>query len=289
MTYGIDRRPVTIWSEGSRLAAEIFKPTGRAAPVPGVVLCHGWGGLKSHLAESYAKPFTAAGFACLVFDYRGWGESDGKLIPTADLPMLTDAGEQILKVRVIREVVDPADQIADISAASAWLMSDDGVDPERIGLWGSSFGGGNVVSVAGTDARIKAVVAQIGSYGPPSEEWFATLAKQRMADKARGRIDPPIPQGVDALPGLQGVPDAARMLFNRPLERAENIRVPTLFIDAENEEYGSPEIQGGAAFEIVRRNALAERHTFPCTHYQVYDRFYEPSLKLALDWFEKHL
>ena len=110
-----------------------------------------------------------------------------------------------------------------------------------------------------------------------------------MADKARGRIDPPIPQGVDALPGLQGVPDAARMLFNRPLERAENIRVPTLFIDAENEEYGSPEIQGGAAFEIVRRNALAERHTFPCTHYQVYDRFYEPSLKLALDWFEKHL
>ena len=289
MNYEAQRHTVMIWSEGSRLAAEVFKPAGRPAPAPAILLCHGWGGLKSHLAENYAKPFTAAGFVCLVFDYRGWGMSDGKLIPASDTPMLTEAGEQTRKVRVIREVVDPLDQIADISAALAWLMTEVGVDPARVGIWGSSFGGGNVVSVAGTDPRIKAVVAQIGSYGPPADNDFADLARQRMADKARGAIDPPIPQGLDAPPGLKGTPDVARMLFNRPVDAAARIRVATLFIDAENEEYGAPEVQGGAAFEIVRRNAVAERHTFPCTHYEVYDRFYEPSLKLALDWFKKHL
>ncbi|WP_428396099.1 alpha/beta hydrolase [Lichenicoccus sp.] len=278
-----------IWSEGSRLAAEVFKPAGRPGLAPAILLCHGWGGLKSHLAENYAKPLAAAGFVCLVFDYRGWGLSDGKLIPTSDTPMLTEAGEQTLKIRVIREVVDPVDQIADIFAALAWLKSEAGVDPERVGIWGSSFGGGNVVSVAGTDPTIKAVVAQIGSYGPPGDDDFVGLARQRMADKARGAIDPPIPQGLDAPPGLKGTPDVARMLFNRPLDAAARIRVPTLFIDAENEEYGSPDVQGKAAFEIVRRNAVAARHSFPCTHYEVYDRFYEPSLKLALDWFEKHL
>ena len=289
MNYEAQRHAVMIWSEGSRLAAEVFKPAGRPGLAPAILLCHGWGGLKSHLAESYAKPFAAAGFVCLVFDYRGWGLSDGKLIPNTDTPMLTEAGEQTLKVRVIREVVDPLDQIADICAALAWLMTEEGVDPARVGIWGSSFGGGNVVSVAGADPRIKAVVAQIGSYGPPADTDFAELARQRMADKARGAIDPPIPQGLDAPPGLKGTPDVARMLFNRPLDAAARIRVATLFIDAENEEYGAPEIQGKAAFEIVRRNAVAERHSFPCTHYEVYDRFYEPSLKLALDWFEKHL
>ena len=289
MNYEVQRHAVMIWSEGSRLAAEVFKPAGRSGPAPAILLCHGWGGLKSHLAENYAKPFAAAGFVCLVFDYRGWGMSDGKLIPSSDTPMLTEAGEQTRKVRVIREVVDPLDQIADISAALAWLTTEEGVDPARVGIWGSSFGGGNVVSVAGTDPRIKAVVAQIGSYGPPGDNDFADLARQRMADKARGAIDPPIPQGLDAPPGLKGTPDVARMLFNRPLDAAARIRVPTLFIDAENEEYGAPEIQGGAAFEIVRRNAVAERRSFPCTHYEVYDRFYDPSLKLALDWFEKHL
>lgn len=289
MNHEIARSPVTIWSEGSRLAAEMFKPVGAAGARPGILLCHGWGGLKGHLAESYAKPFARAGFACLVFDYRGWGDSDGKLIPLVDTPMLTEAGERSLKARVIREVVDPGDQIADILAAFAWLITEDGVDPTRMGIWGSSFGGGNVVSAAGMDSRIKAVVAQIGSYGPPSDEGFVALARQRMADKARGRIDPALPQAIDQQPNLKGVPDVARMLFNRPLQAAARIRVPTLFIDAENEEYGEPDIQGGAAFDIVRQNAVAERHTFPCTHYEVYDRFYEPSLKLAVDWFAKHL
>ena len=294
MNDEVERRPLTIWSEGSRLAAELIRPqTGsRAATAtarPAILLCHGWAGLKEHLATRYAIPFARAGYVCLVFDYRGWGGSDGRLISIPDSAMLTHAGEQQANVRVIRDLVDPIDQIADIRACLAWLLTEEGVDPGRVGLWGSSYGGGHVVVVAGTDERPRAVVAQIGGFGSPDPkpEWIA-FQRQRAADKARAAIDPPVPQGIDSAPSLRGVPDVARQLFHKPIEAAESVRVPTLFIDAELEEYAEPETHGYIA-QVVARHAVSKRVTFPCSHYKVYDDYYEPALKLAIDWFDTHL
>jgi dienelactone hydrolase len=289
MTSEITREAVTIWSEGSRLAGEIIRPAGGGGGAPGILLCHGWGGLKEHLAELYAVEFARAGFVCLVFDYRGWGESDGRLISAESTPMLIEPGEREVRGRVIREVVDPVDQVADIRACLAYLSTEEGVDPNRIGLWGSSYGGGHVVFIAGTDPRPRAVVAQIGGYGHPTSDGFRDFAFKRMADKARGRIDPPVPQGIDGSPGLRGAPDVARQYGHSPVKAAESIRVPTLFLDAEFEEYNTPDLQGGAVYEVVRRNAVAERHTFPCAHYKVYDEHLEAARQLALDWFKKHL
>src|SRR5215469_14137551 len=82
--YQVNRKLVTIWSEGSRLAAVLLTPAATPAPRPAILLCHGWGGLKEHLISSYATPFAEAGFGCLAFDYRGWGESDGRLICAPD-------------------------------------------------------------------------------------------------------------------------------------------------------------------------------------------------------------
>lgn len=286
---GLDRRAVTIWSEGSRLAAELIRPVGASGPRPAILLCHGWGGLKEHLAERYAVPFALAGHVCLVFDYRGWGMSDGRMVPAKNEPMLIEPGEREVRVHVVREVVDPLDQIADIRAAMAYLLSEEGVDQSRLGLWGSSYGAGHVVFTAAMEDRVKAVVAQVGVYGHPREAWYADLARQRMVDKARGVLQPPIPQGVDSTPGLDGTPDVARQFGYSPIEVVDRIKVPTLFIDAENEEYGEPALQGGAAYAIVSRHAKAARHAFPCTHYEIYDKFYDPSLKLAMDWFAKNL
>src|SRR5688572_3717528 len=104
---GFIHQPVTIWSEGGRLAADIYRPDdGDSNPKPAVLLCHGWGGLKSHLG-TYGRWFARNGLTSLVFDYRGWGESDGRIISARDTPMLTQAGEQTLRVHVVREVQDP--------------------------------------------------------------------------------------------------------------------------------------------------------------------------------------
>jgi hypothetical protein len=288
----VDRRPAIVWSEGLRLAADILSPAGPGGPRPAILLCHGWGGRKQHLLELYAPFFAAAGFVVMVFDYRTWGDSDGKPVPAADAPMLTAAGEQTVTVRVIREVVDPVDHVADVRAALAYLLAEPGVDPGRVGLFGTSYGGGHVLSVAGTDDRVRAVVAQIGGYGHPTSGEFAQRARQQAADKARGVLDPPLPQDRGgAVTSLGGVPDLARQLTHAPLELARGVRVPTLFIDAEFEEYntGDPHLQGGGAYEVVRQHAVAQRHTFPCTHYRVYDEYLEPARQLALDWFGAHL
>ncbi|MGH6993382.1 MAG: alpha/beta hydrolase [Caulobacteraceae bacterium] len=285
----IERRAVVVWSEGSRLAAEIVKPRHQTEPSPAILLCHGWGGLKEHLAERYALPFARAGYVCLVFDYRGWGESDGRLISVPETPMLTEGGEQTIRARVIRELVDPLDQAADVRACLAFLSTEPGVDPERIGLWGTSYGGGHVVVVAGSDERVKAVVAQIGGFGSPTpnRDWIA-YQRRRAADKARAVIDPPVPQGIDASPGLRGTPDVARQLFHDPISAAETLRAPILFIDAEFEEYADPATHGHIA-AVAAEHGVCERVTFPCSHYKVYDEFYQPALKLAQGWFDRYL
>ena len=289
MTDEITRQPVIVWSEGSRLAAEIIRPAESGPPRPAILLCHGWGGLKEHLAEQYAVPFARAGYVCLVFDYRGWGGSDGRLISVADAPMLTEAGEHTLRTRVIREVVDPVDQVADIRACLAWLATEPGVDAARLGLWGSSYGGGHVIAVAGADDRPRAVVAQIGGFGVPQPpaEWIA-YQRQREADKARAAIDPPVPQGIDGAPGLRGVPDVARQLHHAPIKAAEGLRAPTLFLDADFEEYAPADSHGYIA-EVARRHVVTERVTYPCSHYKVYDEYLEPARRRALDWFDRYL
>jgi dienelactone hydrolase len=292
MADGIDRTDVTIWSEGTRLAGEVFRPAGRTEPGPAILFCHGWGGVKSHLIPRYAEAFAKAGYICLFFDYRGWGESDGKLIAAPGAPRLTVAGVVTAPVRVIRQVVDPLDEIADIRACLAWLMTEPGIDPARVALWGSSYGGGLTTYVTGTDSRVKALVAQIGSYGHSAKPEFRNWAMKQRAEKARALIDPPIPQATgQQTGGLAGVGDMARQYGYSPAKVAEGIRVPTLFIDAEQEEYyaDEPQLQGGSVYETVRQNAVAERVTFPGTHYTLYDKFLEPARAKAIEWFDKHL
>ncbi|TWT05623.1 alpha/beta hydrolase [Reyranella sp. CPCC 100927] len=282
-------KPVIIWSEGSRLAADLFlpdEPHGRR--LPAILLCHGWGGLKSHLAV-YARRFARHGFACLVFDYRGWGESDGRIVAPATGPMLTTAGTHTLDVRVVREIVDPIDQLLDIRNAFEFLAGEDVVDTARMAIWGTSYGGGHAVHFTSIEDRVRCVVAQIGGYDHPQGDDFKQLARSRAQKKARGEFDPALPQGVDTVPGLKGTPDVAKMLGHRAVRAAANVRVPSLIIDAEHEELVDRSQHGRLVYETIRQNAPADYITYPCTHYGVYDAYYEPSSQAAVAWFHKHL
>jgi uncharacterized protein len=80
-------RGVTIRSEGVRIAADAYHPPGSvpAAPRPAIVLCHGWGGRKAGLAR-HAQAFADTGYVALAIDYRGWGESERKVVVLEHLP-----------------------------------------------------------------------------------------------------------------------------------------------------------------------------------------------------------
>jgi len=289
MSGDIKRKPVHLFSEGTRLAAEVFTPGGErpAEGFPALLLCHGWGGLKDNLAR-YAETFARAGYLTMTFDYRGWGDSDGRIVATRDVPPLLEAGEQVLTVRVLREIVDPIDQTTDVKNCLALLASEPCVDTARIGIWGTSYGGGHAVFTAGNDDRIRAVVAQIGGFGFPDR--YKGAARARGARKARGEIDSLVPQdGLDGVPGLKGTPDIARMAEHSQLGAAARVKVPTLIIDAEFEELNNRLEHGFAAHTMIRQNAPSAYHTYPCKHYALYDEYFEPATTLALDWFGKYL
>ncbi len=287
--HELSARPSTIFSEGTRLAADMYAPAGYgpATGRPAILLCHGWGGLKSQLVE-YARAFARAGFFAMTFDYRGWGQSDGRIIPASGSPRLLEAGVRTLDVRVLREIVDPVDQTTDVRNCLAALVSEPGVDPARIGIWGTSYGGGHAVFVGGNDDRIRAIVAQIGGFDYPPE--YRAEALLRATQKARGEIDPVVPQGgLDAAAGLQGTPDIARMAVHSRLAAAANVRVPTLIMDAEYEELVNRLEHGFTAYMIIRQHATCEYRTFPCDHYAVYHRFFDESVTAAIEWFHKYL
>lgn len=126
-------------SGDDRCAAWLYRPEAAAdASVPIVVLAHGLGGVKEMRLDAYAERFTADGYACLVFDYRHFGASEGEP----------------------RQLLDIERQLADWAAAVRYARRLDGVDSSRVVLWGSSFSGGHVIEVAARDGRIAAVVSQ---------------------------------------------------------------------------------------------------------------------------------
>lgn len=122
----------------------LYEPKTKAANGAGVVLAHGLGGTMDCGLFDYAQAFADAGFHALVFDYRGFGESEG-------------APRQFISVPRQRE---------DWRNAIHFLRSHGNVDAERIGLWGISFSGGHVIHLAHSDPKIRAVVAQVPLIDP---------------------------------------------------------------------------------------------------------------------------
>jgi uncharacterized protein len=135
----VKRQDVEFAAEGGViLRGWLFVPDGSGLH-PAITISHGFAGVKEHGLERIARAFAAAGFVVLVHDHRGFGASDGS--PRND--------------------IDPWVQIADWRRAISFLQSQPFVDPDRIGLWGSSYAGGHAIVLGATDRRVRAVVAQV--------------------------------------------------------------------------------------------------------------------------------
>ena len=290
MPDDVDRTAVTVWANGIALDADVYRPatiTG-GSELPAVVLCHGWGGSKL-TAERYAALFASAGMITLTFTQPSWFGSGSPLQQVGDLAERFEENEGVARVRVIRELVDPFVWTAGVRAALDYIEGEPSVDTDRIGLWATSFGGGIAVQQAAHDRRVKALVVQVAAIAPLAGP-VRDLARQRAIDTARGNA-PAVPQGVDAWPGMVGTPFLAHLVHYDPMSQVDRLRMPTLIIDAGDEELFPTVDNGQAASEILRDNGtVVEYQVIPgIDHYGIYFDGYEPGSRAALAWWGEHL
>ncbi|MEE2613575.1 MAG: CocE/NonD family hydrolase [Acidobacteriota bacterium] len=290
----VTRRAVDIWSEGTRLAGDLYAPRDLAADEtrPTIVMSHGWGGTKALLAN-VASRLAAEDYLVLAFDYRGWGESDGKLVVQGDMPDRDADGIVTVRAREIRNVVDPIDQTVDIQRAFDFIEGEPNVDTTRLGYWGSSYSGAHAIWVAAHEPRAGCAVGQVAAADSRSlaaVSWagqdIAAHARLQAIRRARGDIDP-LPQGTDKAPNLNGWAHLDKVLSYNPVDDAGRITIPLLVIDAENEELFDRHIAGELAIQRAQANgAPAEYTVIPdITHYQVYGDHFEEATQMAVDWF----
>jgi fermentation-respiration switch protein FrsA (DUF1100 family) len=134
-----DRHDVTFTvADGTTLAGWLYRPD-TAGPWPAITMAHGFGATREHGLDDYGRAFQAAGFAVLAHDHRGFGTSGGQP----------------------RQDIDPWTQIEDWRTAITFLETIEGIDVDRIGIWGTSYSGGHAIVLGATDPRIHAVVAQV--------------------------------------------------------------------------------------------------------------------------------
>jgi dienelactone hydrolase len=293
----IVKREITLWSDGTRLSGVLLYPKDHkeAEKLPAIVLCNGWGGTKAFLMRSGIAPrFAAAGYVVINYEYRDWGDSDSRLVVRGEMPRPDKDGYVTVKARAIRELVDPVDQQKDIDAAVSYVYGEPMVDKNRIGLWGTSFGGGHVIYRAAHDRRIACVVAQVGSMPDDWTKRFPAglnnIYKQK-SDRARGLSDP-VPQGGGSPGGLRGTPYSERIALFNPGQYADRIRVPTLLFDAEKEHYFNIKDNSGRVHEILKKNDIpTEYHVLEGKkHYDVYSgQCLDDVMKLEISWFDKYL
>jgi hypothetical protein len=288
---------ITIWADGVRLAGNLWKPEDlkKSEKRPAILMVHGWGGLKSHLNQAYAPQFAEMGYIVLTFDYRGWGESEGKLVRTGEKP--TDAGDEYtIKVKEVRTIVDPLDQLEDIRAAHAYLVGESQVDGDRLAIWGSSLGGGLALQTAATLSGFKVLITQVGAVNPRADDSDspenplspANMLRMRSA-VSRGDL-PPFPGPGGGIEGLSGFPDWHRYVLYDPFATAGQLTAATLIIDAANEELFDISKNGAALNQKIKQQVETRYEALPGKHYDIYrDKGYEAALTMEKDWLKKHL
>lgn len=297
----IDYRKANVMSEGVRLEAELFSLKSLAGkPLPTIIMAHGWGGTASGFRRD-AIDLANAGYLVIIFDYRGWGQSDARIVLVGPSPIKPTSGQnQKFTAEVIeqREYVDPLEQTTDWFNVIAWAVGEPTVDKNRIGLRGSSYSGGHVVYVAAREPRVRAIVSQVSAMDsrPRAMTVLAggeadqlKLAHDEATKRARGEIGYPPPRQMRVIGNLTGAPLRDKLLRYAPVEDAAHLKnCAALFIDAEKEEL----------FHIKDHSVLAhERAPQPkkyvlipgITHYGIYTTARDQAIKLAIEWFDQHL
>jgi len=294
---GVERRHVTIWSDGTRMAADIYSPKS-AKPgekLPVIVFANGTGGMKRKLPTRMAPHFTAAGYIFVAFDYRGWGESDSRLMMLNEMPD-PDADETVtVKARAIRWQLDRVDQCVDIRNVMSYMAGEKNADANRIGLLGTSYGGGLVTWVAAHDKRVKCLIGQVPGMGGGRIAQTEHVSHAMATKQTRGETEP-VPYKTNRPGGKMSAyghmrHNRSRWIGHDPVADAHKITVPTLFIDGGKDELMSLERNAGAVTKILqKKGTIVKYHIIKdMTHYGVYRQNFKQVIDIEIAWFDKYL
>jgi dienelactone hydrolase len=274
------------------VAAWLWHPEGATGAV---VLGHGLSAVHDQRLTAYAERFAAAGLAALAFDYRHFGASGGEP----------------------RQVFDIHTQLQDWRIAFDHARSLPGI--EKVGLFGSSFGGGHVLTLAAESPLVAAVVAQC-----PMTDGFkasllapkataAKLTKLALQDaggarfgrapklvKAAGRPgEVALMSAPDTLAGFESItpPDSIwvnavsaraglEILRYRPGRHARRIACPLLVCVCD----GDTLVDNRAADKVARTAPLGEVAHYPIGHFEIYTgEWFERAVTRQAEFFTRHL
>jgi uncharacterized protein len=296
MIEQLEKIRVIFLSGGVKCIGYLYQKANARGLQPCVVMGTGFGGTQdtpSIIAN--AQKFAASGFAALTFDYRHFGESQGEP----------------------RQVIRIQEQLADFHAAVKFARGQTGLDPDRIALWGTSLGGGHVVSVAAKDPRIAAVVAQVPFNGFPkkvegrSTKMTWKLLAAMMRDSIHGWLGrapyyiPAVgnpdelavmasPQAAQIVAGMDSKTwrneVAPRVLFEmikyKPSDFAPQLKMPLLVCIGEYDK----ETLGENTRELVEKASRGELKSYPFSHFDIYrPEFREQVVRDQIEFLRKHL
>ncbi len=162
---------VVFESAGSDIYALLLEPKKYQLPRPGVVLLPG-AGVSKEAEMPVAREIAKLGYAVIVLDYRGLGETGGVV------PRLEDDYSNFLQGRISVQHLF----IVDALVTADVLSTREGVDPNNIILMGESFGGRIALIATAIDSRMKGAVV-ISSAGfhyvpqndPNKDKFLASL------------------------------------------------------------------------------------------------------------------
>lgn len=287
---------VHFYSEGSKLQGLLRLPEQGTGPWPGIVQGPGWLGLHdAKLYERYHRSFTEAGYAVLVFDYRGFGNSEGE--PGLILPMW---------------------QAEDIRNAITYMQTRTEVDPNRIGLFGSGGTGGALpIYVAALDQRVKCVVSNYGFAS--GKDWLRSMRReyewialqQRLDNDRKKRVLEGKGEMVNPREDLMVVtPERVQTAVKKDVDSRIPERVPLrcaeaiieftpenyvaaispraiLFISTEGDAV-TPEEQTFRLYEKAGqpKKLIIQKET---SHYQAYDKYFDKVTPQIIDWYNRYL
>ena len=287
---------VNFYSEGERIVGILRLPDTGNGPYRGIVQGPGWMGLKdANLYLRYHEALTAGGFAVLIFDYRGFGDSGGRT-----------------------DILLPSMQLEDLINAVTYLTSRDDIDSDNIGTFGSGgTGGGNAILLAATDPRVRCAVAQVPV--ADGEDWLhrmrsehewltflERLAVDRVTRVTTGKsqlvhpredIMVPTPErrsttvksDVDSrTPTSVELRSAEAIIAYKPIEAVARIAPRALMIIGVENDAVTPTDHAIALYEKAGepKRLILQRHT---THYAAYGKYGDEIVPQIVEWFDTHL